>query len=112
MDLTFKQYLDSKQQLRQAIENTPVSIVEYEVRKYCSIAVGEAKEDSTLVGLKPKQKVVVEWRYDSMEDPTIVHIKFKDVKQLDEDEEHQMFWTSAKLKKWLARHTKEGQNHG
>ncbi len=107
MDLSFKQYLDSKQELRKAIENTPVSITEHEVRKYCSIAVGDSKEEARIVGLKPKQKLVVEWRYDVLEDPTIVHIKFQKVQALDETEQFSMFWTSKKLKKWLARHTKE-----
>lgn len=107
MDLSFKQYLESKLQLRAAIDQTPVSVKQYEVRKYCSIALGETKEESKVFGLKPKQKIVVEWRYDNIEDPTIVHIKFAGVQTLIEGEEHDTFWTSSKFKKWLARHTRE-----
>jgi len=109
MDLSFKEYLKSKEQLRQAIEQTPRAVVEYEVRKYCSIALGENKEDRKIVGLKPKQTIIVEWRYDTISNPTIVSLKFKNVQALDEQEEFQTFWNSSKLKKWLARHTKEGQ---
>jgi hypothetical protein len=109
MDLSFKEYLQSKLQLRQAIEQTPRTVVEYEVRKYCSIALGENKEEGKIVGLKPKNKLIVEWRYDVINNPTIVYIKFKDVQALDEQEEFQTFWPSTKLKKWLSRHTREGQ---
>lgn len=104
MDLTFREYLDSKKQLRKAIEQTPVAVKEYEIRKYCSIALGETKEDAMNVALKPKQTIIVEWRYDNINDPTIISIKFKGVQALDE--QYQTFWTSSKMKKWLGRHTK------
>jgi hypothetical protein len=110
--LTFKQYLDSKEQLRNAVANTPVSIIEYEVRKYCSIPTGEMEEDKTLVGLKPKQRIVVEWCYDDIDDPTPTNIQFVGVSQLSEDEKFSTYWTGSKLKKWLNRHTTEGYNHG
>lgn len=107
MDLSFKEYLDSKRQLRAAIDQTPVSVKRYEVRKYCSIALGETKEDAKLIALKPKQKIVVEWRYDKLENPTVVHVKFIGVQTLNEGEEYQMFWTSSKFNKWLVRHARE-----
>lgn len=112
MELTFKQYLDGKEQLRKAIENTPITVVEYEVRKYCSIAIGESKEEGKIIGLKPKQKVVIQWRYDDINNPTPDYVRFVGVSTLDEGEEQQMFWTGTKLQKWLMRHAKEGQNHG
>ena len=108
MKLTFKQYLEGKDQLRHAINNVPTTIVEYEVCKYCSLYVGESKEESTLVTLKPKQKVVVKWRYDSAEKPSPEHISFIGINTLSEDN-HQVFWTGEKLHKWLMRHTKESK---
>lgn len=102
--LTFKQYLDSKEQLLKAIENTPVSVVEYEVKKYCSLTVGESEDDKSLVGLKPKQKIIIEWRYVSVDNPTPESIKFIGVKDADEDEEYCTFWSGNKLQKWLTRH--------
>lgn len=109
--LTFKQYLEGKEQLRKAIENTPMTIVEYEVRKYCSIAIGESKEDGMIVGLKPKQKLIIQWRYDNLENPTPDYVKFVGVTSLDE-EQQPLFWSGQKLHKWLIRHAKEGQIHG
>jgi hypothetical protein len=106
MKLTFKQYLESKEQLLKAIENVPVSINEYEVIHYCSLPLGEYEEDKELVGLKPKQKIVVEWKYDTVDDPTPVSIKLKGVQSIDEDDHYQTFWTGQKLQKWLKRHTR------
>lgn len=104
--LTFKQYLDSKDQLLKAIENTPVSIIEYEVSKYCSLTLGETEEDKQLVGLKPKHRVIVEWRYTSIDNPTPENIRIQGVKDVDEDESYNTFWSGTKLQKWLLRHTK------
>lgn len=104
--LTFKQYLDSKDQLLKAIENTPVSIVEYEVKKYCSLTLGEDEDNKVVVGLKPKQKVIVEWHYDNILNPTPNHVRLVGVKDADADEKHDVFWSGTKLTKWLSRHTR------
>jgi hypothetical protein len=110
--LTFKQYLDSKHQLLKAIENTPVAVVEYEVKKYCSLTVGETEEEKTLIGLKPKNKVIVEWRYDSLQDPTPESVRLTGPKEIDEHEKFATFWSGSKLRKWLTRHAKQGENNG
>jgi hypothetical protein len=110
--LTFKQYLASKEQLLKAIENTPVAIVEYSVKKYCSLTIGETEEEKQLVGLKPKNKIIVEWQYDNVDDPTPKSITFDGVKGIDEGEVCSTFWSGSKLTKWLARHAGPGENHG
>lgn len=112
MNQTFKQYLDSKEQLLKAIENTPVAVVEYEVKKYCSLAVGETEEEKTLIGLKPKNKVIVEWRYDNIQDPTPETVRLAGPKDIDEHEKFATFWSGSKLRKWLTRHAKQGENNG
>jgi hypothetical protein len=112
MKLTFKEYLASKDQLRKAMENTPIAVIEYEVRKYCSLTIGESEDEKELVGLKPKQKVIVEWKYDNVDNPTPSSITFVGLKEVSEDEKHVTFWPGTKLQKWLSRHAKEGQNNG
>lgn len=108
--LTFKEYLESKEQLREALLQTPVVTKEYEVRKYCSIAIGESDDDKRVIGLKPKHRLIVEWRYDDVHNPAPQWIKFKDVKGFEETEEHAPYWSNQKLQKWLTRHTKEKAN--
>lgn len=100
--LTFKQYLESKEQLLKAIENTPVTVVEYEVRKYCTLTVNE---DTEAISLKPKNKIIVEWRYDDIHNPTPIFAKFKGVKKLDETEQYDIEIPRLKLQKFLSRHT-------
>lgn len=110
--LTFKQYLDSKDQLLRAIENTPVAVYEYEVKKYCSLTIGETEEEKRLIGLKPKNRIIVEWRYDSIANPTPEAIRLLGTKEIDEDEKLMTFWSGSKLTKWLARHARNGENNG
>lgn len=105
--LTFKQYLDSKNQLLKAIENTPVTIVEYEVKNYCTLTLGESEEDKTSISLKPKQRVIVEWHYTNINNPTPEYVRLEGVKGTDEDEKHDVFWSGTKLTKWLMRHTRK-----
>ena len=105
--LTFKQYLDSKDQLKKAIELVPVTLQEYEVRKYCALAVGDDDIDRQSISLKPSHKVLVEWRYDNIDNPTPLSIRFVGLTEVDELDQYSTSWSSTKLKKWLMRHTTE-----
>jgi len=105
--LTFKQYMDSKQVLRSAITESPVHTISYSVKKYCRIPVGELKEDKQYIMLKPKQKVLVEWKYTDTLIPDVVSIQFEDVDDISLNESFDPFWTSQRLQKWLGINTKE-----
>jgi hypothetical protein len=102
MSLSFKQYLESKEQLMNAIKNTPVSIVEYEVCKYCSIPVSES--DVETISLRPKNKILVEWRYDDIHNPTPISVRFKGVKGVDDSDQYMLDISRIKLQKFLDRH--------
>jgi hypothetical protein len=104
MSLSFKQYLESKEQLMNAIKNTPVSVTEYEICKYCSIPVDEADVD--VVSLRPKNKILIEWLYNDIHNPTPTSIKFKGVKGIDEDEQDNLSLPHIKIQKFLDRYTK------
>jgi hypothetical protein len=110
--LTFKQYVESRNQLLKAIENVPVTIIEYEVRKYCTLTLGECAEESVVFNLKPKQKLQVRWMCQNPLLPIPESIKVLNTDVLVEAEEHPTFWNSDKLQKWLIRHTHEGVNYG
>jgi hypothetical protein len=105
-NLTFKQYLDSKAHLIKSLGNTPIVVQEYTVRNYCSITLGEYDDDKVTVTLKPKNKVIVEWQYDSIECPSPVSIRLES-RDVSESETFATSWSSVKLKKWLHNHTKE-----
>jgi hypothetical protein len=105
--LTFKEYLDSKKQLLMAINEHPVQTVTYDIVSYCKLVLGE-RDDKHQVSLKPKQSIVVEWEYASVDvTPTPISIKFENVKDIDEDEEFVTYWTGDKFKKWLNKNTKQ-----
>ena len=101
---TFKEYIESKNQLLQAVANVPKSIIVYEVHKYCSLAVGDSEEEKVTIALKPKHKVVVEWSYANPLTPNIESIKVEGA-EIDEEVELTTFWSNSKMQKWLIRHT-------
>ena len=105
--LTFKEYLESKQKLREAIEKTPRRQAEYNVYKYCKLVIGESKDEKEYVNLKPNQTITVEWLYEDVDDPTVISIKFDGVKDKDAGDEYETFWSGERLLKWLGRNTRE-----
>lgn len=105
--LTFKQYLDSKKRLREAIKQTPVRKAEYVMRKYCKLPVGESKDDKLYVALKPKHKLIIEWNYRDIDNPDLVSISFENVDGISNEEDFESFWSDERFKKWLLRNTRE-----
>lgn len=105
--LTFKQYVESREQLLKAIDNVPVTVMEYEVRKYCNMVLGESTEP---IQLKPKHYIRVTWMCQNplLPIPEMVQVIQSGVVT------HTLPVTinSDKLQKWLIRHTHEGINHG
>ena len=106
--LTFKDYMQSKEKLLEAAENnTPEQTVNYSVRKYCKLVIGESKQDKIYVPLKPKHQVSVKWLYEDLENPTPVEILFNGVSDVPTAEGFATFWEGEKLRKWLDRNTHE-----
>jgi hypothetical protein len=111
--LTFKEYVESKAQLLEAVKETPMQEIEYDVRKYCKIPLGESKEEKEYVALKPKHTMVVKWLYEDIDNPTPMGVWFysdnDDLNHL-RGTEFDTFWSSEKLQKWLARNARERFN--
>lgn len=110
MKLTFKEYLDSKKKLLEAITRSPVQRSVYDVNRYCKLAVLEDENDENKITLllKPKQQVVVEWKYENVDSPTPVHIRIEDEKNPELCEtEYYTDWKGLKLKGWLSKNTTE-----
>jgi len=102
--LTFKQYLNlSKEQLHLAAKQVPKQVVEYSVRKYCKIPLGESKETKEYVNLKPSNIIRVEWLYEDLDNPTPVRIILAGT---DDPTQYSTFWQGSKLLQWLNRNTR------
>lgn len=101
--LTFKDYMNSKEKLRQAIAETPVASSTYVVKKYCKLRLGESTETRQEISLKPKQRIVVEWRYDDIKNPEPESISFNDISP----DEYDVYWSGAKLTDWLSKNAVE-----
>ena len=105
--ISFKEYLASKNVLREAVHTTPKHVAKYTVKKYCKLVVGESKEKKEYVSLKPKQKIFVEWLYENTTNPTILSIAFDGVSDKNTNEKHNSPWRGERLLKWLLKNTHE-----
>jgi len=105
--ITFKEYLQSKEKLRQALTESPVHLATYSVNKYCKIPVGETKATKEYIALKPKHKVIVEWKYEDIDNPDVLSVRFENMKEDTTKELYEMFWTGQRLQKWLTTNTRE-----
>lgn len=106
-NLTFKEYLESKEKLREAIKETPQQATQYDVSKYCKLVVGESKEEKEQINLKPNQTIIVEWLYDDIDNPTPTKITFEGVCPNIDSSEYNTYWQPHKLQKWLLRNTRK-----
>lgn len=105
--ITFKEYLESKEKLRKAIYESPIRTVTYVVNKYCKLPVGKTKNEKQYIPLKPKHKIIVEWKYDDIDNPDIIGMYFEDVKSIDSDKLFPTFWVNERFQRWLIKNTRE-----
>ena len=106
-NLTFKEYLESKERLREAIKVTPQQTTEYAVSKYCKLVVGESKNEKEQINLKPNQTIMVEWLYNDIDNPTPIKIVFEGICPNVDSNEYKTYWQSQKLQSWLKKNTRE-----
>ena len=106
-NLTFKEYLESKERLREAIAITPQQIVHYTVNKYCKLIVGESKDDKEQINLKPNQAIIVEWLYNDIDNPTPLKITFEGVCPNIDSLNYKTYWQPQKFQKWLRKNSHE-----
>lgn len=105
--LTFKEYVESKERLREAVKSTPQQEVQYTVRKYCKLVVGESKETKEQIILKPNQTITVEWLYEDFNNPTPLRIAFEGVHDVEPDKDFSTSWEGFRLERWLMRNARE-----
>ena len=103
--LSFAQYLKSKETLLNAIDAVPQRTVEYNVKTYCKLSVGETREERTHVPLKPNHKILVDWLYDDIDNPTPLNLRFEGTSHDNHD--HVANWSGERLLKWLIKNAQE-----
>lgn len=103
MSITVTKLAESKKALIESLQQTPRSLVEYEIKKYCTLPL----EDS-IVELKPKQTVCVEWVHGPT--LTIANISIFDKTGIPLVEGEDIEFSGEKLTKWLIRYAKTGKN--
>ena len=98
--LSFKDYVISKNQLMDAIKQTPIQTSTYNVKKYCKLVIGESKNNKSSISFKPNNTIEVEWLYEDMDNPTPVSI-------IVDGDSHDIYWKGEKLTSWLSKNAIE-----
>jgi hypothetical protein len=107
--LTFSEYLKSKETLRGIVARDPKIVKEYVVNAYNKLGV-KLNDQTVQILVKPNQKLIVEWLYDlSDEEPSITSIRIVGHKTYNEDVTFTSSWSGNRLKKWIMKHTNNGE---
>ena len=93
---SFKEYCESKDFLRKAVESTVKVYETYKLTKYCKIPI-ELDEEKSYIGFKPNDKIEVFIEYLTPTRPVIR--KFFIVNE--SKEQVRPSWNNEKLLKWL-----------
>lgn len=100
--LSFKDYVESKKQLRNAAADCPKYFCLYEVNKYCKLPLLEndnsSEEEKVYIAFKPKDKIKIFWEAFNLDAPTAHYILI-----ISENIEKKYYfnWNNEKITKWL-----------
>lgn len=90
--LSFKEYYESKLELKQQNESTVIFKTTHDIGKYCKVPF-MISESKVYVSLKPRDSMVVEWKRTSND---IVPLSFN-----INGVEYLPSWNSSKMKTWV-----------
>ena len=95
---TFKEYLESKNQLKEFLRKPPIIEQEFKVKNFCKLATGKSLSEKTTKSLKPGSEILIKWKYIENE-PVYESVSI--------DNNHcEMYWKPGKFKEWLKKNTK------
>jgi len=99
VNLSFRDYLQTKNRLKLAGEGAPRAKKMYEATKYCKVPLLEDRdnEDKQYINLKPRDRLEILWEYAIKDDPTPIQV----ILTFDDDQVMYFSWNDAKVKKWV-----------
>lgn len=97
--LTFSEYISSKEQLLSSLNRNPISIQRYAMTKYAKISIGESLNAKDMFILRPKDIIKVKWEH--------INEDIKCLKMIIDGQEYPIYWKDEKVKLWLSKNTKE-----
>lgn len=98
--ISFIQFLESRNQLYEAYDRTPVTTNSYNMTKYCKIPVELNEVDTEYISLKPDDIIIIEWEYHDYNKPTANKITVN-------EECYKPIWNNKKMCSWVKSSAKE-----
>lgn len=109
MNQSFKEYLNSKQILVEALSKTAKTSNRYTLKTYCKIPVIDLDNPSIIerieLSLKPKQTIILECTWPTYQTPIIHSVTFQNLKSVDDHRKYMLPWKNEKILKWLEKNT-------
>lgn len=102
--ISFAEYLNSKEKLREAVTRSPQRVTAYQIKSYCRLMV-ESNGSKQYLPLCPRQIVKVIWLYENRRKPIPIRIYFENVKSVDPDLRFYTHWSGEKLTNWLNKNS-------
>lgn len=99
--LTFKEYVETKNQLLEALKQDPMAVQHYRLKKHTRLLA-----DNEGINLRPFDKVQMIWRYDR---ETMVPQQYESV--IVNDKPIEISWAHTKMLTWLKNHCVEHISH-
>ena len=99
--LTFKEYIESKQILKSATQNSLRVLTQYSMLKYCKLPLVEQfdSEEKQYVALKPKDVIEILWECDD----SIMRVK--SILIMEEEKKYYPSWNDKKMHEWVQANT-------
>lgn len=93
--INFKEYYNSRQQLKEALDNEPIKRYRFSLNKYCKIPIIENEEKSS-ISLKPKD--IIEVLFEGHNSDRVIEFVCNDKKI-------KLSWSSEKIRSWISANT-------
>lgn len=105
MNQSFKEYLQSKEILVEALSKTAKTNNRYILKTYCKLPVYDG-DDKLEISLKPKSEIIVECTWPTYNEPLVHNIKFSNVVGVDSNKSFIVSWKNEKILRWLDKNAK------
>lgn len=103
--ISFKEYLESKKRLQEAIQNEADYTINYRITRYCRLVVeNESKKEP--INLKPGHMITINWRKRD-ETPEPINIIFENIKNTVPGKKYKTTMERFVFLRWLGRNSFE-----
>lgn len=110
--LTLQQFIDSKEQLLEALRLDPIVTLTYTCLKYTKLIVIAEDDTEHVISFKPKDKIQLKWKYNILEEcfDEHSHISRECLSLYIDESQYTIIKSMNQLERWLKVNTLQLRN--